>query len=81
MDAVSKMSLSEVLNTYPPCGSNPLQFFGNRALGGNGGAVYQSDCDTASDARGLCFFTGMNSGGGAMTLASFVDNSAAGAGA
>lgn len=43
--------------------------------------MYQSDCDTASDARGLCFFTGMNSGGGAMTLASFVDNSAAGAGA
>ncbi len=42
--------------------------------------MYQSDCDTAADARGLCFFTGMNSGGSGMTLASYVNNSAAGAG-
>mmetsp|Transcript_19901 Transcript_19901/g.47361 ORF Transcript_19901/g.47361 Transcript_19901/m.47361 type:complete len:516 (+) Transcript_19901:664-2211(+) len=78
--AVADKTLTEILPEEGGCGWYPLQFSDNRAEGGNGGGLYEAACATALDSRGVCFITGMVSSGGGMTLASFSNNTAAGAG-
>lgn len=80
--ADSTLDLSLIPELQAPvsgCAVTPLVFRGNRAAGGNGGALYQAGCDDALDGRGVCSFMGMSTYDGA-ALAAFELNFAAGAG-
>ena len=67
------------LPSFSGCATHPIRFKNNKALGGYGGAVFQSGCNTGLDAQGFCFFTGISSSSGA-GLVSFENNFASAGG-
>ena len=67
------------LPSFAGCATHPIRFKNNKALGGYGGAVYQSGCNTGLDAQGYCFFTGLSSFSGS-GLVSFENNFASAGG-
>ena len=79
--SLSSMSSADLVGSqgFVGCATSPLRFLNNSALGGHGGAVYQSGCDAAHDVKGVCFFTGLTRETGAM-LVEFRGNYAGGSG-